>query len=77
MQFLGHYGNVAWQHTTMYQNDINVFFNRICLDCILYKNSFNLSKNEKVTAVVHELLRQPSYINNDPELTFINCMARS
>ena len=28
----------------------------------MYKNGFNLSKNEKVTAVVHELLGQPSYI---------------
>ena len=41
-------------------------FNLKCLDCILYKNSFNLSKNEKVTAVVHELLGQPLYMSRAP-----------
>ena len=62
MQFLAHYGKVSWQHKTVYQNNIDVFFIQICLKYILYKKKSNLPKDERVTAVVHELLGQPLYI---------------
>ena len=60
MQFLGHYGSASWLPKYFLWFSI-----LICLDCVLYKNGFNLSKNEKVTAVVHELLGQFSYIQNE------------